>query len=676
PLAFILYADKTKLSSFGTAAGYPVIARCANLPTAIRNGNGFGGGCVVGWLPVDIKDDSDDHNKSSFANFKRAVWHELFFVIIWSIISHSKTGCWVECGDGVKRWLFPIVLMLSADYEEQCVMSLIRGVKSKSPCPICFAKNDELTNLTKTWPIRTATHTQEIIWQAQGLARVRDREALLSSQLRVVTRGLRDVNNVFWHLQNTDLHRALSFDRLYSNNSGLFGHHLWDVFKKQITDPGLQAKVDAQFHDVPRWSGLNHFQEVMNVSFTDGTKYEDISKILIFTMHNLIPWTQRNKAGWLLLRVLRSFTIIDLYLSFEEHMQLTIADGRREVMEFRHLTALAEGESPKNWNFPKMHALVHSFDDIKAKGASHNYNTKPNEKLHGPLKKSYARQTNFKHVAPQILRIEHASFVSALIHSQVDEIDKIASEAVADEDTAPIHDQETLLTTTPSVVQAPEVRSKVFIDGHIALRSQQRPEALSSFGDAFHHQLSTWLTGELVALDVRSPHALFSPTDHISATPVSPQSASVDAVQITEYQSIKVVYESKVDQKQYIDLLYCSPRFHGSERRNCVVVHTMNGPIFTRLLLIFTASVTNNLYSICMVQPLDLPIGPPRVKDAKLRLHRIRARQDKVELIFAQSIIRGVPLIRDFDRMGDFYVMDVIDHTGDLFLRCNEIFTV
>ncbi|KAI9441949.1 hypothetical protein BJY52DRAFT_1195036 [Lactarius psammicola] len=462
----------------------------------------------------------------------------------------------------------------------------------------------------------------DVFWdaQAQGLAHARDREALLSSC------GLRDVNNVFWHLQNTDPHRALSFDRLHSNNSGLFGHHLWDVFKKQITDPGLQAKVDAQFYDVPRWSGLNHFQEVMNISFTDGTKYEDISKILIFTTHNLIPRTQRNKAGWLLLRVLRSFTIIDLYLSFEEHTQLTITDGRREVMEFGRLmqeyidatdlTALAEGESPKNWNFPKMHALVHSFDDIEAKGASCNYNTKPNEKLHGPLKTSLLdlvpppSPLSSGALAGSILRIEHASFVSALIRSQVDEINKIASEAVADEDTAPIHDQEMLSTTTPSVVQAPEVRSKVFIDGHIALRSQQRPEALSSFGDAFHHQLSTWLTGELVALDVQSPHALFSPTDH-------------------------VVYESKVDQKQYIDLLYCSPRFHGSERRDCVVVHTMNGPIFARLLLIFTASVTNNLYSICMVQPLDLPIGPPRVKDAKLRLHRIRARQDKVELIFA-----------------------------------------
>jgi hypothetical protein len=51
-LAIILYADKTKLSSFGTAMGYPVIARLGNLPADIRNGTGLGGGELVGWLPI------------------------------------------------------------------------------------------------------------------------------------------------------------------------------------------------------------------------------------------------------------------------------------------------------------------------------------------------------------------------------------------------------------------------------------------------------------------------------------------------------------------------------------------------------------------------------------------------------------------------------------------------
>jgi hypothetical protein len=47
-----LYADKSKLSSFGTQKGYPVMVRIVNLPVKIRNGKGVGGARVVGWLPV------------------------------------------------------------------------------------------------------------------------------------------------------------------------------------------------------------------------------------------------------------------------------------------------------------------------------------------------------------------------------------------------------------------------------------------------------------------------------------------------------------------------------------------------------------------------------------------------------------------------------------------------
>ena len=50
-----------------------------------------------------------------------------------------------------------------------------------------------------------------------------------------------------------------------------------------------------------------------------------------------------------------------------------------------------------------MHLLNHIFDEIEAKGATWNFNTKPNEKLHGPLKKHYLRRTNFKNVAPQVV---------------------------------------------------------------------------------------------------------------------------------------------------------------------------------------------------------------------------------------------------------------------------------
>lgn len=49
--------------------------------------------------------------------------------------------------------------------------------------------------------------------------------------------------------------------------------------------------------------------------------------------------------------------------------------------------------------------LIHLFQDIRAKGVTRNYNTKPNEKMHSPLKKAYRTRTNFKDVANQVRRM-------------------------------------------------------------------------------------------------------------------------------------------------------------------------------------------------------------------------------------------------------------------------------
>lgn len=134
PLCFIIYADKTKLSSFGTEKGYPIIARIANLPVHIRNGNGVGGGQVVGWLPIvslvsssviissccpQVEGESAEAGKTGFVNHKNAVWHASFLELLKEVIEYTKTGVYHTCGDRIERLLYPILLILSADYEEQ-----------------------------------------------------------------------------------------------------------------------------------------------------------------------------------------------------------------------------------------------------------------------------------------------------------------------------------------------------------------------------------------------------------------------------------------------------------------------------------------------------------------------------------------------------------------------------
>ncbi|KAF8887634.1 hypothetical protein CPB84DRAFT_1749688 [Gymnopilus junonius] len=223
PVFIIIYADKSCLSSFGTAKGYPVFARCANLPADIRNGKGTGGGCLVGWLPI-VTEDAGETRKKGYVNFKHIVWHKSLYEILDSIWLHGKTGFLKTCGDNIARWLWPIILILSADYKEQCVMTLICGLGSNGPCPVCLVPPDELADLSKTFNLQTKENMMKIYKQAQEL-NATDKEELLKIY------GLRDVENVFWDFKYCDPYQATSWDGLHAHDSGLFGAHILPELK-------------------------------------------------------------------------------------------------------------------------------------------------------------------------------------------------------------------------------------------------------------------------------------------------------------------------------------------------------------------------------------------------------------------------------------------------------------
>ncbi|KAK0494264.1 hypothetical protein EDD18DRAFT_1077607 [Armillaria luteobubalina] len=105
--------------------GYPIIVRLGNLPLHIRNGQGVGGGHIIGCLPI-IKEEAKHKDKPYYADFKRDIWHKAFKFILSPIKGKSKLGAWVQVAGGMETtpchlYLFPTIMILSADYEEQYV---------------------------------------------------------------------------------------------------------------------------------------------------------------------------------------------------------------------------------------------------------------------------------------------------------------------------------------------------------------------------------------------------------------------------------------------------------------------------------------------------------------------------------------------------------------------------
>lgn len=81
---------------------------------------------------------------------------------------------------------------------------------------------------------------------------------------------------------------------------------------------------------------------------------------------------------------------------------MSLSDLEQEYTQALSSRRLKKGEKRKNWNIPKMHLHSHAFDDIEDKGSLSVFNSMFNEPLHGPLKKSYLRRSNFKNIESQV----------------------------------------------------------------------------------------------------------------------------------------------------------------------------------------------------------------------------------------------------------------------------------
>jgi hypothetical protein len=70
---------------------------------------------------------------------------------------------------------------------------------------------------------------------------------------RLNTNLLLASQNCFGKVSYCDVHRALSFDRLHTNNAGMWGDHLWSELQFWLQDLGREAavKIDAKFVFLP-----------------------------------------------------------------------------------------------------------------------------------------------------------------------------------------------------------------------------------------------------------------------------------------------------------------------------------------------------------------------------------------------------------------------------------------
>ncbi|KAK0492430.1 hypothetical protein EDD18DRAFT_1108823 [Armillaria luteobubalina] len=670
PICYIIYADKTWLSSFGTVQGYPVIVRLGNLPSHIRNGQGIRGGHVIGWLPI-VKEEAQHTGKSYYADFKRAIWHKAFEFILSPIKEKSKFSAWVQVAGAAELYLFLTIMILSADYKEQRMMALTRGCNAYFPCNICMAPFEKQYRVNETYKLRTLAEAQEIYEEAKKIRGATAHNTFLQKF------SLRFIKAFVDHLLEEIKKRMIKLGSSYA----------------QLADELLQA--------FPSWKDLYHFKQgFMNVMFTDGRKYEALSK-LIFIAHAIFM-AANDPIGYILLRALRVYMELDVYASLTLHTSDTLRDGRARTPIFASVIeeyekaarneykamrqtltctdTIPKEKKLKHWNFLKAHSHQHLFNDIEAKGIMLNYNTKPNESMHGSFKESYQHCTNFKNVDEQILRVDDWYNAMTYIQQQVNHHDKIEKEGDEDDEGETGDSNEDELAPMSSTSSEADYAATASLHGgrgkgggKLSIAEVEAKAVDNSNFRDFLNCLSSHMKKHFES------HPEELPSDN--GVPAEFDGFKCQD-QISLYGMIKVNYSSVVDWSFTTDILRCSPSFNYHPRYDFVLLDTNQGPMFAQLVLVFECVIHKKVYPLMLVRPFKEAIGPIMKKDRDLGFYWVRTRMKGNPLIVSiYSIIRGALLIEDVamnrtNNRGerttkDYLVVDMID--ADMFLQMQNL---
>ncbi|KAJ7509792.1 hypothetical protein B0H11DRAFT_1846886 [Mycena galericulata] len=223
--------------------------------------------------------------------------------------------------------------------------------------------------------------------------------------------------------------------------------------------------------------------------------------------------------------------------------------------------------------------------------------------MHGKIRQTYHRLTNFKDVTPQLVKHDHRRTVATFIRDQIDALNEDPDESPGDLELS--------------------ISSNVDIGSKLKPVSFSRLEEEMSSDPAFERfrvKFGDFLSDFLPAFGYNLPNRRRMRFD--------------GGDMITPFQFLKVHYKSMGTWTSTADYLRCNPKFHGQPRYDYVLIKTAQQPIFAQMIYLFS----------CI--------------DKLLRFHRVRAKPRKnSEFISVHSIIRGAVMVPDFDKAGEFHCL-------------------
>ncbi|KAI0717666.1 hypothetical protein C8T65DRAFT_528232, partial [Cerioporus squamosus] len=151
-LPLLLWSDETHLSSFGSAALWPIYIYFGNISKYVRGRpTEFMAQhlAYIPELPDSLKHDyAKAHNRYPNADVlkfcKRELYQQVWHLLLDPEFREAyKNGIVLKCGDGVVRRLFPRFFTYSADYPEKALIAALKPL-ANCLCPRCLTEKAEV----------------------------------------------------------------------------------------------------------------------------------------------------------------------------------------------------------------------------------------------------------------------------------------------------------------------------------------------------------------------------------------------------------------------------------------------------------------------------------------------------------------------------------------------------
>ncbi|KIO16582.1 hypothetical protein M407DRAFT_85849 [Tulasnella calospora MUT 4182] len=381
-IPIIVSSDKTSLKVLSTGKeAYPAYLTIGNIPKSIRRKPSMHAQLLFAYLPTE-QFTGTTLSKEQIRLAKNRAFHFAMKRIFESLESAGKDGVELGSGDGKVRHCYPLLAVYVADYPEQCLVTCTRYTH----CPLCRVGPGQLGEYGKSEK-RSQMQTLQKMDEATRAAT----KALANSILREA--GITDTPDPFFSdLPFANINRSITPDILHQLYQGLIKHLTGWI--SRIIGP---KELDLRFARLPPNHALRIFKDgISGFSRLSGNEHRQIAKQLLGCIIGRAPPGAIRAS-----RALLDF----LYIAqFETHTDRSLEKLEHALRDFHdNKQVFLDTNAPEDFDFPKLHSLLHYAPQIREFGTTDNYNTENTERLHIDMAKDAYRATNRKDILPQMV---------------------------------------------------------------------------------------------------------------------------------------------------------------------------------------------------------------------------------------------------------------------------------